>query len=121
MRHLLLGAFVLFYRLTGAKIPAYLLAIIYISALNLITINGIAYLLSDYVASQIITVINLMLHTPFILLSILIMISINYFLFPPFKSLEKNAKNHDGYLNVLLYSILALIIISYNQIFALTN
>ncbi len=121
MRHLLLGAFVLFYRITGAKIPAYLLAIIYISSLNILTIYGILYLISGYVNSQIISMAGYIFRNPIIFLTIFIMISVNYFLFPPFHKLEKKAREHDDYLNVLLYSILTLIIISYNQLFTITN
>lgn len=121
MRQLLLGAFVLFHRITGVKIPAYLFAIIYITALNLITINGLVFLMSEYIPSPIISITHLLFSLPLIFVTILIMLLINYFLFPQFKNLEKSAKNHDGYLSVLLYSVLALIIISYNQMDAISK
>jgi hypothetical protein len=115
MIQLLLGAFYISYRITGAKTSAFILGIVYISILNLVTIYGITQLLSGVIPGFIVTSINVLFRLPFLLLTVTGMIIINYFLFPSLKNIKKYSENSENVWLVVPYTILALIILIYTK------
>ena len=111
MRRLIADVFKLLYELTGYKFPSFIIALIYISALNLITINGLAVLLAG--AFPELGIVLRFFMSPFLYGTIAVVLAINYIIMLPLEKLSQEKGTRIMYLPLILYTLMSLLLFAY--------
>ena len=107
------GIYAFIYRISGMKMVSFAVAFVYITILNLVTIYGLGQLLQGVAPAPVVSIINKLFSFPLFILTIIAMVVINLGLIAPISSLEKDKRNQDNYIPVILYTLIAIIIVFY--------
>jgi hypothetical protein len=110
MRRFIADIYVIVFSISGFKILSLVIAIAYISLLNLITVFGLSVLLQE--VFPILSYIPPFFTFPRIIFSIIAVLSFNFYLMFPLKNLAK-LKNKPMYFTLLLYTSISALLYFY--------
>lgn len=112
MRGLIAKIYRFLYQITGSQYLSLALAIIYISALNLLTVYGLASLVTEWLPSE--PLLHLFMF-PFVWGLAVVMMVINLAIMMPLNGLFREKHSRTTYAPVLLYSAIALVLYIYTH------
>jgi hypothetical protein len=113
MKSLIVGIFNLAYRLTGLKKFAFLIALIYASLLNLVTLYGFSLLMKDLF--PVVGLLAPLFRLPIIPGTLVLMLSLTFWLMPSMDTIAKEGKLIRRYTPVVVYTVVALLICAYSE------
>lgn len=108
MKLFITDVYKIFYRIIGRREPAILLAIAYTSALNLLTLYGLAFLLKS--AIPLLGYMLKLFATPYYFFTVAAMLAFNYWLLTPFSDLAKTKKIKPFVAPIIVYSCVAIML-----------
>ena len=111
MRRLIADIYKILYALTGYKFISFVIALVYITALNLLTIYGLSTLLTG--ALPFAGTIQKLFNFPVILITGFAVLSINYWLMLPLENLSKERGAKIMYLPIIIYTVISAILFAY--------
>ena len=110
MRSLIVAVYRLVYNVTRFKLFSLVVAIAYISLLNLIMIYGLGLLVEGWLPTSI---VHKLFAFPYIIFSALLMTYLIYRATPNRKNLSKDAKKVTKYTAVIIYTALCILVLVY--------
>ena len=103
---LIIKVYRIIYSVIRLKFPAYLLALLYVTALHMMAIYGFALLGRELAPTQ---VIISLFSTRYVYLLALVLLGINYYVTPAFKSIIVENKGQSNNALVFLYTAIDLV------------
>jgi len=113
MRRLIADVFKILYKITNNKLFSLSFALIYIAILNLLTIRGLCLLLSGLVPY--IELISRIFSKPYIFVTILVAILLNFWIMLPLENLSKERQRPYSIASIIIYTFVALILFLYSR------
>jgi len=110
MRRLIADIYVIMLRISGFKILSLIVAIAYISLLNLITIYGLSILLKDIF--PLLSYVSFLFKFPYIIFFGIAVVLFNFSLMFPLKNISK-LKNKPMYFRLVLYTAISCLLYIY--------
>ncbi len=111
MRVVITEFYSMMFRLTGAKLFSYIAGLLYLSALNFITINGLASLMNGWLGF--VGLILVLFRFPISLATAVGIFGLTYWLTPTVQTVAKDAKKTSSYMTLILYSIFGMLLLTY--------
>ncbi|MCD6010372.1 MAG: hypothetical protein K0Q79_234 [Flavipsychrobacter sp.] len=118
MKRFITDLYKIIYQLTGYKTLSIGLAIVYLSALNLLTLYGLIFLLKGLVK---VTALLKLFAFPYYLITIVAMLAFNYWLLTPLKDLSKGKRIKPLVAPIIVYSLVAILLFLYGRYFETIN
>ncbi len=119
MKRFITDLYKFIYRLTGFKTLSIFLAVVYLSALNLLTLYGLIFLLKGLVSK--ITLLLTFFSFPFYFITIALMLIFNFWLLSPIKDLSKGKRVKPLIVPIIVYSFVAFVLFLYGRYFESIN
>jgi len=110
MKRLIADIYKIVYHITHVKSVSFIFALAYITALNLISIYGLALLLSTWLPTKII--LKLFVFPYIIIISALILL-LNFLLVRPIKNMHNERKKMPFYPSIIAYTLITVILCLY--------
>lgn len=108
MKRLITDIYKILYRITSNKIISVIIAVLYLSALNLVTIYGLVFLLKNL--EKKIKIILIFFSYPYFIYLSLTMLLLNFWLLTPFKNLSKEKRIRPFVAPIIVYSLVSLVL-----------
>ncbi len=119
MKRFITDLYKFIYRVTGFKTLSVFLAVVYMSALNIMTLFGLIHLLKGLVSK--ITLLLTFFSFPVYIITIALMLIFNFWLLSPVKDLSKGKRVKPLIVPIIVYSFVALILFLYGRYFESIN
>src|SRR6516162_5205921 len=114
MRQFITKSYRFLHQIIGVKNIAYIIAISYISILNLLTVYGLLLLMEGLFPS-VITLLLRLFHFPLILLPTIITFVITMMTAPSMYSISVTQKKRENYLPLIFYTFICILIFAYSM------
>ena len=111
---LIIKVYRLFYMITRLKLPAYIIALAYVTVLHLILILGLAVLLEDLVPSTII-IVNMFLSKKIYFIAAALF-GINLAVCPSFKSIITDMSPGSSYTLLVMYTFIDVVLLGFEYL-----
>ena len=108
MRRLIADIFKILYELTGYKFPSFIAALVYITALNMLTIYGLAILLSGAIPE--VGFIFKLYTFPLYFLTAFGLLAFNYIIMLPLENLSKEKGSKIMPVPIIIYTVISIIL-----------
>lgn len=115
MKKFIIDIYRVIYQFTGYKTLSIGIAVIYLSALNLLTLYGLIFLLNGLVSK--VTFFLKFFAFPYYLITISAMLVFNFWLLTPLKDLSKSKRVKPFVAPIVVYSFVALLLFLYGRYF----
>ena len=110
MKQLIADIYKIIYRITHVKAISFIFALAYISALNLISIYGLALLLSTWLPTKFILKLFIF---PYSIIMTGLVLFVNFMAVRPMKNMHKERKKMPFYPTIVAYTIITIILCLY--------
>jgi hypothetical protein len=110
MKRLIADIYKIIYHITHVKSLSFIVALVYVTALNLISIYGLALLLSTWLPTKII--LKLFVFPYSIIISALILL-LNFQMIRPLKNMHNERKKMPFYPSIIAYTLITIILCLY--------
>lgn len=110
MKPLIIRVYRSVYQITRAKLFSFILAMLYITGLNLVTLYGLCILLKGLFPTG---VLLRLFSFPYYFAPGFVMLAINLFTTPQFQYIKVEEKRKSGYTTVLIYTVTTLLLVLY--------
>ena len=113
MRRLIADIYKILYKITRERYLSLIISIVYITILNLITIQGLGRLLEGWMS--VIGYLRLLFRFPYIIATTIIMLGINFLIMLPLKNLKKERQKKPAIIPIVIYTVICFILVLYMQ------
>jgi hypothetical protein len=111
MRRLIADIYGLIFRLTGARMPAVVFSLLYVTALNLVMIYGLGLLLEGLF--PIMSIVHKLFSFPYFIVTAVVVFAGTSSQMPSVKSMTQERKRGGSPVAILLYTIFSLMLFAY--------
>ncbi len=112
MKILILDLYKMMYRISGKSTLSLVVALIYITILNLVVMYGLGVLMPGSTTSK---VMHLLFRFPVYIITAIIVFLIDLWIMHPLKNIKKERRNKISYWGIVMYTGIALVFIIYTK------
>lgn len=112
---LILGVYKAVYAVSKAKLLSLIVAIVYLTVLNMTLLYGLGYLLEDWL--PVTAHLHKLFHFPVILATIVLMLGLSYYLSPSLNTITKETKKGISVTPIVVYTAISVLVYLYSKFY----